>query len=467
MLFNSIDFALFLLLVLGIYPALSHRLQNLFLLLASYFFYACWSVSFLSLIWLSTFIDYACSHKIAKAISPRTRRFYLGVSLVSNLGILGFFKYYHFFAENLAQLSLAWFGLTLPLWTLHYALPVGISFYTFQTMSYTLDVYRGTLQPCKSVIDFSLFVAFFPQLVAGPIERASTLLPQITQKRFQSRSQWVEGGWLIYWGLFKKIYVADNLAVFVNRVFPNPGNGVEVLVATYAFAFQILCDFSGYSDIARGVSKLLGFELCINFNNPYFATNPSDFWRRWHISLSTWLRDYLYISLGGNRFGARRLYFALMMTMLLGGFWHGANWTFILWGFYHGVLLILFRVFSWSWTPSLRLGAYLWFFWRVFFFFHLTCFGWLIFRAETLTHFLDLLFWMWDGFYFRDFSTYTSYLGYLVLLVFYQIFSYRLDNDLWILEAPAWFRALWYSALYLSMAVYSPYGSQQFIYFQF
>jgi alginate O-acetyltransferase complex protein AlgI len=470
MLFNSLNFAFFFLVVSGIYFVLPYRFQNIFLLISSYFFYGSWSIYFLFLILISTFIDYFCALMIFHYSSMRLKKLYLGISIVTNLGILGFFKYFNFFAENLAELFLFLFQISLDPLILDYVLPVGISFYTFQTLSYTLDVYEGRLLPCKNPIDFALFVAFFPQLVAGPIERSTNLIPQIQRPRHFSREAWFEAGWLIYWGLFKKIYIADNLAIFVDSIF-NPKlqtvTGAELLAGTYAFAVQIYCDFSGYTDMARGVAKILGFELCINFQHPYLARNPQEFWKRWHISLSTWLRDYLYIPLGGNRQGVARMYFALLLTMLLGGLWHGARWNFVLWGLYHGLLLILFRLFPFSLKPSGIWKNRLWQMLQILFFFQCTCLGWLIFRVETMSQLEILLRTGSQKMMWSSIASDIGYLGYLVLLIPYQLLSAWKQDEFWIFKMPFVFRVLLYVTLYYLMAVYSIYGTKQFIYFQF
>ena len=392
MLFNSETFWIFFLVVLGLYQLLGHRAQNLLLLLASYVFYGCWSVRFLALIAASTIIDYIVARSIEKCSSERSKRVLLGISIAANLGILGVFKYYGFFAGELAQL-LDSVGLPAMVPTFHVVLPVGISFYTFQTMSYTIDVARGRCPATHNFWDFALYVAFFPQLVAGPIERATRFLPQITNRRRVTAEQVRDGVFLILNGLIRKIVIADNMAVLANSIFARPAHeltGWEVLLGTYAFAFQIYGDFSGYSSIARGVAKLLGFDLMTNFRMPYFAVSPSDFWRRWHISLSQWLRDYLYISLGGNRHGRWRTYRNLMLTMLLGGLWHGANWTFLIWGALHGLYLCLARILSLEdkdpqpiplWRRILQMCVM----------FHLVCLGWLFFRADSLPHAFALL----------------------------------------------------------------------------
>jgi D-alanyl-lipoteichoic acid acyltransferase DltB (MBOAT superfamily) len=389
MLFHSLSFGLFFAAVLAVAPALRPRAQNLFLLLASYLFYAAWDWRFLSLLWLSTGIDFAVGLGLGRARGARARKRLLVVSLVSQLGILAVFKYAGFFAESLAAL-LSPLGLELPPFALRVVLPVGISFYTFQTLSYTIDVYRGRMAPVSSLLDFALFVAFFPQLVAGPIERATHLLPQVRAPRRIRAAELGSGAWLALWGLFKKAVVADNLAPLVDAVYA-PGaapTGPEVLLATYAFAFQIYCDFSGYTDIARGVARCLGFELMRNFDLPYLAASPREFWRRWHISLSTWLRDYLYIPLGGSRGSAARTQRNLALTMLLGGLWHGAAWTFVLWGAWHGALICAQRALApmLARAPRDARASRAWRALGVLLTFHLVCAGWLLFRAESLAH---------------------------------------------------------------------------------
>ena len=304
MLFNTLQFAIFFIIVYSLYLLFNHKWQNWMLLVASYIFYGAWDWRFLSLIFISTILDYICGLQIYKSRYLKRKRLFLFFSVFGNLAILGFFKYFNFFATNLQEL-LKIFGFSIHPHFLHIILPIGISFYTFQTMSYTIDIYRGRMAPTKKFFDLALFVAFFPQLVAGPIERAKHLLPQILVPRKLSLDKFYEGCYLIFWGLFQKVFIADNLAKIVDPVFAgnSPYNGIQVILALYAFAFQILCDFSGYSNIARGLGKCMGFDIMVNFNLPYFSTNPREFWRRWHISLSTWLRDYLYISLGGNRRG--------------------------------------------------------------------------------------------------------------------------------------------------------------------
>jgi D-alanyl-lipoteichoic acid acyltransferase DltB (MBOAT superfamily) len=345
MTFNSLAFAVFLPIVLSVYYTLTRKAQNYWLLAASCVFYGWWDPRFLLLLAFSTVVDFLCAREIARHEDARVRKRYLLVSLTSNLVILGFFKYYNFFLHSTEQ-ALDTIGWHVPLPALQIVLPVGISFYTFQAISYTIDVYRRTIPPCRDFAAFALSVCYFPHLVAGPIQRASYLLPQLEAER---RVQWIrirEGGALILYGLFKKVAVADAIAPLVDMRFTNAAayGWSDLLFALYLFAIQIYCDFSGYTDIARGTSKLFGIELMLNFDHPYFSTSITEFWRRWHISLSTWLREYLYIPLGGNRHGVRKTYRNLMMTMLLGGLWHGANWTFVIWGALHGAYLAIHKM---------------------------------------------------------------------------------------------------------------------------
>lgn len=346
MLFNSWTFVVFFVVVYALYWALRHdfRWQNALLLLASYLFYGWWDWRFLGLLIFSTGMDYILGNCIANQADPRRRRRWLVISVCMNLGILGFFKYFNFFTASTVSLAHS-LGFDPSFTTLNIVLPVGISFYTFQSMSYTIDIYRRDLAPAKTVFDFALYVAFFPQLVAGPIERSTALLPQLTQPRRFTADKIGDGLVLILCGMFKKICIADNVGLISDQIFNHYStyHGVDLILASLAFAVQIYCDFSGYTDIARGVAKTMGFELSLNFRLPYFATNPAEFWHRWHISLSTWLRDYLYIPLGGNRHGTANTYKNIFVTMLLGGLWHGAAWNFVLWGGYHGALLIAHR----------------------------------------------------------------------------------------------------------------------------
>ena len=346
MLFNSFIFFIFLGVVLPIYYFLPRAYKNPLLLVASYFFYGYWDWRFTSLLAISTVADFFIGKYLCKSTDKRRKKLLLTLSMVINLGILGFFKYFGFFVESFEAITNS-FGLKLDYLHLTIILPVGISFYTFQTMSYTIDIYRERIEPTNKFIDFAVFVSFFPQLVAGPIERASNLLPQISKTPKPSREQIEKGIVLIVTGLFMKVMIGDTTGRFVDHMFGEPElyKSAELLAALVLFSIQIYADFSGYSSIARGVSKLLGIELMKNFEQPYLSTNITEFWRRWHISLSSWLKDYLYIfTLGGNRKGKNRTYINLMLTMLLGGLWHGASWNFVIWGGLHGVYLAIHKV---------------------------------------------------------------------------------------------------------------------------
>jgi len=336
MLFNSIDFVFFLPIVFIIYWLIGRKnvkLQNAFLLVASYFFYGWWDARFLLLIAFSSIVDYFVSLAIDKAQEKRKRKLLLALSLLVNLGFLGFFKYYNFFAESFSD-AFKLLGTSFELDRLHILLPVGISFYTFQTLSYTIDVYRKRIKPTKDSIAFFAFVSFFPQLVAGPIERASNLLPQFYKQRYFDKNKAKDGLRQILWGLFKKMVIADNCAIYANQIFNDSADygGSTLFLGAVLFAFQIYGDFSGYSDIAIGTARLFGFNLMQNFAFPYFSRDIPEFWRRWHISLSTWFRDYVYIPLGGSRVGNLMKVRNVFIIFIVSGFWHGANWTFIIWG---------------------------------------------------------------------------------------------------------------------------------------
>ena len=351
MLFNSIEFLLFLPIVFVLYWFVFNKNikhQNLLILVSSYFFYGWWDYRFLSLIILSTIVDYVIGLNISNQSSKNNQKILLWCSVLFNLGVLGFFKYYNFFIESWIDLFSSIGYEINSVWTLNIILPVGISFYTFQTMSYTIDIFKGKLNPTKDFVSFAAFVSFFPQLVAGPIERATNLLPQILNKREFKYEQGVQGLKLIFWGLFKKVVIADTLAPVVNDIFENYQDfgGVTLWLGAIYFAFQIYCDFSGYSDIAIGTSKLFGFEVMSNFKFPYFSRNIGEFWRRWHISLSTWFRDYLYIPLGGSKKGKWISLINIFIIFLVSGFWHGANWTFIVWGLFHSILFIPSFIFK-------------------------------------------------------------------------------------------------------------------------
>jgi len=430
MLFNSFEFAVFLLVVLPVYYVLSLRYQNIFLLVASYVFYGWWDWRFTGLLALSTVVDYFVAGALSRANGSSSRRALLLTSICVNLGILGFFKYFNFFVDSAADLVSA-FGVSANVATLQVVLPVGISFYTFQTMAYTIDVYRRRCEPTRDFIAFALYVGYFPQLVAGPIERSQRLLPQILNPRHVDDEKLAGGARLILFGLLKKIAIADAVAPYVEQAFADPAahSSLQLLLGVYLFAIQIYCDFSGYTDIARGVSRLLGIELMVNFRQPYISANITEFWRRWHISLSTWLRDYLYISLGGNRRGRFNTYRNLMLTMLLGGLWHGAAWTFVIWGGLHGLYLSVHKallrgrrveanpppVSARGWVRRL-IGIAITF--------HLVCLAWVFFRAASLAAAWEYLAGIAAG------STHVT-LNDLVLFAFYGVLVALLDVLCW------------------------------------
>ena len=391
MLFNSFAFAVFLPLIFVVYwllPQKTPRLQNAFIIAASCLFYGWWDYRFLSLLFLSSFVDYVAGCCLEKQSDPGKRRWLLVMSLGTNVGILGVFKYCDFFAQSFVQM-LAQFGLHTDLRTLHIVLPVGLSFYTFQSMAYTIDIYRGHLRPARNWIDFFAFVSFFPQLVAGPIQRAGELLPQFQRTRRLSLDEVRRGGEQALWGLFKKVVIADNLAGPVEQIFSQHASlgSLTLLFGTFFFAVQIYCDFSGYSDIAIGVARFFGISLTRNFAYPYFARNLVEFWQRWHISLSTWFRDYIYIPLGGNKVGPFHRQMNLLATFAISGLWHGANWTFIVWGLFHGLLYVAFvgwggkrpsRPDDNRLVPSLRVCA------SMLLTFSIVMISWIFFRAPSI-----------------------------------------------------------------------------------
>ncbi|MTI68992.1 MAG: MBOAT family protein [Firmicutes bacterium] len=342
MLFNSFKFLMFFPIVVGLYFMIPYRFRWVWLLGASYYFYMSWKPEYIILILISTIIDYYASHKMGSIKEKEKRKKYLILSLFTNLGLLFLFKYYNFFQSSLGYLCKN-FQLNVELPTFKLLLPVGISFYTFQTLSYTIDVYKGKIEPERHFGIFALYVSFFPQLVAGPIERSKHLLPQFYKKHKFDLERISDGLVQMAWGFFKKIVIADRLAILVDNVYNNvyEFQGIQLIIATIFFGFQIYCDFSGYSDIAIGLARIMGFDLMKNFNKPYFAKSIPEFWRRWHISLSTWFKDYLYIPLGGNRVNKWRWTFNLFITFIISGLWHGANWTFVIWGGLHGLYQII------------------------------------------------------------------------------------------------------------------------------
>ena len=441
------------------------------LLVASYVFYAAWDYRFLALILFSTMVDYLAGAGIARCAGSRAKKRWLWLSIAVNLGLLGFFKYFNFFIEGF-QALLAAVGITVSDASLHIVLPVGISFYTFQSMSYTIDIYRGEMAPTDRFLDFALFVAFFPQLVAGPIERATRLLPQITAPRKVTGRMCNQGVYLIFFGLFEKVVVADNLAVLVDGVYGGPPeSGLMVLLATYAFAFQIFADFDGYSNMAKGLAALMGFDLTDNFRTPYFSRTPSEFWRRWHVSLSTWLRDYLYLSLGGNRLGTAKTARNLVVTLLLGGLWHGASWMFVLWGGFHALLLVAYLPFQRKTADgeggaSGLSGAV-----QRLVLFHLVCLGWMLFRAESPAQFLALagrVVFHFNPVLDPETLLYAQKLAWFAWVpLVYQYLQYRTERLRPVLSWPFPARVLTYVFLFYAIVIFGYNDAQSFVYFQF
>jgi D-alanyl-lipoteichoic acid acyltransferase DltB (MBOAT superfamily) len=481
MLFNSIDFAIFLPIVFILYWFVTHknlRLQNFLIVIASYLFYGWWDWRFLSLIIFSTIVDYSIGVLLSKEERVVKRKILLWTSIAVNLGFLGFFKYYNFFLDNFIT-AFSFFGFSINPQGLNIILPVGISFYTFQTLSYTIDVYKRKLEPTKDFIAFSAFVSFFPQLVAGPIERATNLLPQFYKKRDFDYSKAVDGMRQILWGLFKKIVIADNCATYANQIFNNSDDysGSTLVLGAIFFTFQIYGDFSGYSDIAIGTSRLFGFNLKQNFAFPYFSRDIAEFWRRWHISLSTWFRDYLYIPLGGSRGGTWMKVRNTFIIFIVSGFWHGANWTFIVWGALNAVyflpLLLLNK--NRANTDPVAQGKYLPTikeFFNMGITFGLTILAWVFFRAENIGHAVQYIS---DIFShpgsFLLFSVYWKYKTLFMLILVFVIIEWLGRENEYAIEKLGFkwsgrLRLAFYYSIVFAILFFGG-KEQQFIYFQF
>lgn len=475
MFFNSISFALFFPIIFILYWFVfgkSKIKQNILLIFASYYFYSCWDWRFLFLLIFSTGLDFFSALRIDESNNINKRKFWLYLAITINLGFLGIFKYYDFFAKNFSIL-LNNFGFDVHPYVLNLILPVGISFYTFHGLSYIIDVYYKRIYVEKNFVDYSLFVSFFPLLVAGPIERATHLLPQIKVKRVFDYNQSKEGVKLIVWGLFKKMVVADNCAFFVNQIFADYSSfsSTELWLGIVFFAFQIYGDFSGYSDIAIGTSKLLGVELLKNFNFPYFSKNIADFWRRWHISLSSWFRDYLYIPLGGSKVSKMFQIRNVFIIFLVSGFWHGANWTFIIWGVIHAILFIPLLIMNKNRDSVNNVNFSYFDFFKIIFTFFLVCIAWVFFRADTLAVSFGYLKRM---FVFNDITLYYFFknskyillsaislfsIFVLLLIEWHALRNYKKNVDL---SKKVFFLLL---AMILFMGVYR--NQLSFIYFQF
>ncbi len=544
MLFNSLTFFIFLAIVLCFYWRFPLRQQNIFLVLASFVFYAFWDIRFLFLITLTTVIDYSAALFIYRGSLTKKERFvatgwilttcflfvtvqYKGVllpdllmgkgwirlfsnqqgwniffavvviaalcngsypwitklptmqrrkllltsTIVTKLGVLGFFKYYGFFLSNLAGL-ISSIGLDPATFRLNIILPVGISFYIFHTMSYTIDVYRGKMEPTTKIVDFALFVSFFPLLAAGPIVRASSLLPIMSSPRTFKTDQCMRGLHLILFGLFKKVAIADGIATTVSQVFLSSGHlsWTDCVVGTLCFCVQIYCDFSGYSDIARGTAKLLGMDIMRNFNLPYFSRDPSEFWTRWHISLSSWLRDYLYIPLGGNRKGRLMTYVNLLLTMLLGGLWHGAAWNFVLWGLYQGTILCIYRFIAELGHANKRPDTFVTGGLKWLLFFIITCYGWVLFRSPSMgaiIHITKTLITVFGDFALHADKPMPAALLGIPLLVIMEIYSFRAGDEKFYQRIPVPLQGLMYSAMTFILLLGMVNAPAQFIYFRF
>jgi D-alanyl-lipoteichoic acid acyltransferase DltB (MBOAT superfamily) len=423
MFFDSTAYVVFLSFVTLLYWRLPFRKQNYLLLAASYFFYGWWDWRFLLLMAGSTLVDFIVARKIASTSNERTRRSLLFFSIILNFAFLGIFKYFNFFLDSTVHLA-ALLGLKqIPVSLWRILLPPGISFYTFQEVAYIVDVYHRKVEAAESFVDYALFISLFPHLIAGPIQRPSHLLPQVQTPRSWDPSKAFDGLILILEGLFRKVVIADNCALIANAVYSGNFGGpntMTVLLGAYAFAWQIYGDFSGYSCIARGSAQLLGFHFMVNFRQPYLAESLQDFWRRWHISLSTWLRDYLYIPLGGSRLGKVRTYINLMLTMLLGGLWHGANWTFVIWGGIHGAGLAIERLLMGAREVVGSSANFIARWGRRIIVFHLVCLAWIFFRVPTLSgaweQLAGLATWQWKSEYLTAIEFFAVYAAILFLL---------------------------------------------------
>ncbi|BBM87313.1 MBOAT family O-acyltransferase [Candidatus Uabimicrobium amorphum] len=473
MLFNSIAFLFFAFIFTTIYFYLRGQYRLLWILLCSYVFYGWWDYRFLILIAFSTAVDFFIAQYLHRESTVRKRRLLLVVSVCTNLAVLGFFKYCNFFIDSFSLILIHVFGENTHLQTLDIILPVGISFYTFQSMSYTIDVYRNKILPEKNAIMFASYIAFFPQLVAGPIVRARQLLPQFHQDQKFNWNQFTLGFAQVLVGYFKKIVVADSLVIVIDQVFtaPNNFNALNITLGVVLYSFQIYCDFSGYSDIAIGFARMLGFEFPVNFRMPYFSRNFSEFWTRWHISLSSWLRDYVYIPLGGNRNGRINTYKNLLITMLLGGLWHGANWKFVFWGFLHGLYLILQRMAS---PLYQRVNRYLPHIVQIALAmtttYILTCAAWIFFRSESFTKALEIFHLIFTG----DWSLHNlknkfplvKSIFVILLLLTCEIAHCKWNFTNVILHHPR-LRIFIFATILWTIALLGTFNETAFIYFQF
>ncbi len=480
MLFNSIEFLLFFVLVVAIYFTIPHKYRWVLLLLSSYYFYMSWKPEYIILIMFSTLINYITGIQIYLANTPNRKKFFLGLSIFSNIGMLFAFKYFNFFSEAITEI-VKQFSIQLQPLTLKLLLPVGISYYTFQCLSYTIDIYRGQLQPERHVGIFAVYVSFFPKLVAGPIERATNLLPQFFEKQYFDYNRVTGGLKLMLWGFFKKAVIADRLALTVNMVFNNVHdyNGMSLILATFFFAFQIYCDFSGYSDIAIGSAQVLGIRLADNFNRPYFSRSISEFWKRWHISLYSWFKDYLYIPLGGNRVSVPRWYANILIVFVVSGLWHGANWTFVVWGALHGFYLIFEIITAPLKNTVLQLSGVARFpkviqFIEIAFTFILVSMGWIFFRANSLSEAFYVFTHMLEGLSLslpRDLGlgwiSFMYILGMIAFMEIIQALQGPAHLRQFLSDKPTLFRWLIYAALIMLILLFGVFDEKEFIYSQF
>ena len=481
MLFNSSSFAIFLPIVFTLYWFFTNKslkIQNLLLLAASFYFYSCWDWRFVFLLLFSIVLNYFSGIKMENSKNDNERKFWLWLSVGINLGFLGFFKYYNFFAESFAEM-LQNFGLQVNPWTLKVILPVGISFYTFHGLSYVLDIYFKRIKAERNFVEYAVFVSFFPLLVAGPIERATHLLPQIKVKREFSYEKAVDGMRQILWGLFKKMVIADNCAVFANQIFANSAtaSGSELVLGALFFTFQIYGDFSGYSDIALGTARLFGIDLLRNFAFPYFSRDIAEFWRRWHISLSSWFRDYLYIPLGGSKGGNWMRIRNTFAIFLVSGFWHGANWTFIIWGFLNALFIMpsiilktnrnnLEIVAMNKLIPSLR-DVF-----NILLTFSLTVFAWIFFRAESVHHAIEYIVGIFNASLFTVPDVKTAAYATLILIAFFMLIEWigrehQFALQDFLVKKPRFIRWLFYGFIILLIGLFLQTHETPFIYFQF
>lgn len=478
MVFNSFDFLIFFIIVYVLYCNFNYQWQNRLLLLSSGIFYAYWDWRFLSLLIFSTYVAYTCGNQIILSKDVRRKKLFLILAILINLSLLAFFKYFNFFIVNF-QLGASALGIQLPLNTLNIILPLGISFYTFQTLSFVFDAFNGQIRTIPRRMDFALFASFFPQLVAGPIERAKDLLVQIESRRQITSEKIEQGSYLLLWGFFLKVFAADNLARIVNPIFDAapPYNGIAVLLATYGFSFQIYCDFAGYSSIACGLAKLMGFNLMDNFNLPFFSTNIQDFWRRWHISLMSWFKDYVYIPLGGNRVFIWRQYFNIILVFLLSGLWHGAQWNFIYFGAYHGVLMVGYHIYKRYFSKIkdvVEKTSGVIFLVKVIIMFHLIAFGFMLFRAKDMYQIMDMSIALLQNFHFNDqlslFGTLKmtgAFVGYVSLIIGLEWLQLQNRNLRAVIHLPWFWQGIVYFLLLFLLITFGVGGGKEFIYFQF